>query len=185
MLSVPYIFWSKMNFKKIIFVIICTTSLSLGNSYPFDFLHKKETAQSSGLKKIAIGSALFIPGLVNIGDSPIAKIISNSAGISGAAIGLTGAAQIVAEYLCDEQVRKDLNIPGYDSVIKKLFTDKRFLAGAASGAIGFLLYTFRESPQTPDAAKYATIIGLALMGEKIGEQLINNYWSYLMSQINK
>lgn len=165
--------------------MIYAASLSRCDSCPFSFMHKKETAQISGLKKIAIGSALFIPAMVNIGDSAIAGIISNSAGLSGAAVGLTGAAQIVAEYLGDEQIRKNLNHPGYDSAIRKLFSDKRFLAGAACGLVGFLFYSLRESPHTPDAAKYATIIGLALMGEKIGEQLINDYWPYIMSQINK
>lgn len=165
--------------------MIFVASLSGCDSCPFSFMHKKETAHASGLKKITIGSALFIPALVNIGESSTAESIRVCSGISGAAIGLTGAAQIVAEYLGDEQIRKNLNHPGYDSAIRKLFYDKRFLAGATSGLVGFLLYSLRESPQTPDAAKYATIIGLALMGEKIGEQLIYDYLPYLMSQINK
>lgn len=165
--------------------MIFLTSLSLCDSCPFGFMHKKESAQISGLRKIAIGSALFIPGLVNIGDSPLAETILAITKLTGAAIGATGLTQIAAECIGDEETKKTLNRHGYDAAIKKLFTDKRFLAGAASGFIGFLIYTLRESPQTPDAAKYATIIGLALMGEKIGEQLITDYLPYFMSQINK
>lgn len=165
--------------------MIFVTSLSLCDSCPFGFMHKKESAQISGLKKMAVGSALFIPGLVNIGDSPLAEAILAITQLSGVAIGMTGLAQIVAEYIGDEQTQKTFNRAGYDNAIKKLLCDKRFLAGATSGFIGFLFYTLRESPQTPDAAKYATIIGLALMGEKIGEQLITDYLPYVMSQINK
>ncbi|CAN5182908.1 hypothetical protein BH09DEP1_BH09DEP1_7720 [soil metagenome] len=170
--------------KNILFVILFATSLSLCNSCPFNFLRKKESAQKSGVKKLAIASALFLPAVVDIGDSPLAHTIRAVSWLTSAAIGFTGLAQIIAEY-ADGETKATFNRPGYDAAINKLFIDKRFLAGAAIGGMGYLIYAFHESPQTPDAAKYAAILGLALMGEKIGEQLITDYWPYVMSQISK
>lgn len=157
-------------FKNILFVILCATSASLCMQFPFDFLHKSESAQTSGLRKIAIGSAAYLPARVYLGDSPLAVTIQALGMLTGAAIATSGFAQIVAQYE-NEEFKQYFNSPRYDAEIKKLFSDKRFLAGAACGGLGFFLYALHETSQTPDAAKFAALVGLALMGEKIGEHL--------------
>lgn len=157
-----------MKLKNILFVILSATTASVPRLVSFDFLHAADSAHTAGLKKIAIGGAVYLPASIYLGNSPLAAAIKDVSMLTSIFFIANGAGQIAAEYT-DEETQQIFHHPRYDAEIKKLFSNKQFLAGAACGGLGFLLYTLRETPQTPDLAKFTALMGLALMGQKIGE----------------
>jgi hypothetical protein len=171
--------------KNTLFIISFIFTFSCPAFPSLDFMHKHTSAKKNAFRKVATGFFLIAPSYVALGDSPLASAISTTSWLSGLAISLTGLAQAAAEYSHNEEIKERNNIPAYDAAINKLCTDKRFLIGAALGTSGLFIHILTEGAQTSDAAKYAAILGLALMSEKIGEQLATDYWAHVVSLFNK